>query len=128
MKANNLSKKGERGHRSYLTGLAAEDAVARAYLDLGAKLLETRWRGQSGEIDLIFIGGGEYIFCEVKAAKNHARATERLQVSQAQRIHAAASEYLENTPKGQLSDVRFDLAVVDGAGRVHIAENAFGHF
>jgi len=117
-----------RGRRAYLSGLNAERAVARAYCERGAVLLETRWRGQSGEIDLIFLQGGVYVFCEVKKARSFDTAIQRLRPAQARRIHAAASEYLEQTPLGQLSDLRFDLAVLDEAGRVAIGAGAFSHF
>lgn len=118
----------ERGRRACLSGAAAERLVARAYDRMGADLLETRWRGQGGEIDLIFQDGDVYVFCEVKAARSFDEATTRLRPAQMRRIHAAASEYLARTPSGQLSEVRFDLAVVDGSGSAEIIENAFGHF
>jgi putative endonuclease len=41
------------------------------------------------------------------------------------RICTAASEYLAQEPLGQLTPVRFDVALVDGAGRIEILENAF---
>ena len=123
-------KRHRKGQRAYQSGLSAETAVERNYINQGAELLATRWRGKSGEIDLIFRDPreDEYVFCEVKKAKTIHHAIERLATSQAHRIHGAASEYLENTPKGQLSNVRFDLALVDATGRVEIHKNAFGHF
>lgn len=117
-----------RGRRAYLSGLSAERAVAQAYDRRGADLLETRWRGQGGEIDLIFLEHGVYVFCEVKQARSFGEAAERLRCEQMRRIHRAASEYLGLTPEGQLSEVRFDLAVVDGQGRTEIREAAFSHF
>lgn len=117
-----------RGRRAYLSGLSAEAAVAGTYDRRGADLLETRWRGQSGEIDLIFLQDGVYVFCEVKKACSFDVAAERLSIAQARRIHAAASEYLGRTPKGQLSEVRFDLALVDEAGRIELREGGFSHF
>lgn len=120
--------KRRRGKRAYLSGVSAEEAVARAYDRRGADLLETRWRGQAGEIDLIFLEDGVYVFCEVKKARSFDAAAERLRPDQMQRIHVAASEYLGNTPEGQLSDVRFDLAVVDARGQVETREGAFSHF
>lgn len=117
-----------RGQRAYLSGCAAEKTAATGYDRRGADLLETRWRGKGGEIDLIFHQNGIYIFCEVKKAASVDEAAGRLQRRQMQRIHAAASEYLSHTPDGQLSEVRFDLAVVDDTGRLEIIENAFGHF
>ena len=87
-----------------------------------------RWRGQGGEIDLIYSEGDVIVFCEVKAARSFDAALGSLSEAQMLRIHAAASEYLGTTPMGQLSDVRFDLALVDGQGQVQVMENAFGHF
>lgn len=118
----------DRGRRAYLSGRSAEDAVVRSFAAQGALLLETRWRGQSGEIDLILRAQGSYVFCEVKQAATFDLALQRLSVAQMQRIHFAASEYLGQTSEGQLAPVRFDLAVVDGAGAVRILQNAFGHF
>ena len=123
-----VRSKARRGSRAYHRGAAAEKAVALTYERRGADLLETRWRGQGGEIDLIFLENGVFVFCEVKAATNTEAAMARLRPAQMQRIHAAAGEYLGQTPQGQLSEVRFDLAVVDGQGVVTVMENAFGHF
>ena len=120
--------KTERGLRSHLSGEAAEAAVKRAYLDRGAQVLEMRWRGQGGEIDLIFADQGVIVFCEVKKAGSFEEAAARLRPALMRRIHAAASEYLARLPNGQLTELRFDLAMVDGRGEVRIAENAFGHF
>ena len=116
------------GRRADLSGRAAETGVADLYQRLGYDLLETRWRGQSGEIDLIFGQGDLLIFTEVKSAQRFDNAIASLRPAQIRRIHSAASEYLAHAPNGQLSDVRFDLAVVNGAGQIEIMENAFGHF
>jgi putative endonuclease len=117
-----------RGRTAFLSGAVAEEAVARAYGRRGAELLETRWRGKGGEIDLLVKEAGVYVVCEVKKARRIDDALGRLRPAQMRRIQAAASEYLGKTPDGQLSEVRFDLAAVDGTGRVEIIENAFGHF
>ena len=117
-----------RGKTAYFSGLAAEQTVERAYRDIGAKVLETRWRGQGGEIDMILQQGNEIVFCEVKKAQSFDEAISRLRPAQMQRIHASASEYLVNVPAGQLTEVRFDLAVVDETGRAEILRNAFSHF
>lgn len=117
-----------RGAVSCLSGAAAEGAVARAYLRAGYRLLAERWRGQSGEIDLIFDEGQGLVFVEVKAAKELDKAALSLGARQRRRIVAAASEYLAQVPGGLGSSVRFDLAMVDGVGRVRVLENAFGEF
>ena len=116
------------GQRAYLSGLSAEEAVARHYQANGVLEAARRWRGHSGEIDLVVLDGEIVVFCEVKKARSFDAAMIRLGEAQMQRIYAAASEYLAQTPRGQLSEVRFDLALVDGAGMVQVMENAFGHF
>jgi len=118
----------ERGKRAYLSGQAAEAGVIRAYAARGVAVLHSRWRGQGGEIDLILRDAEAYVFCEVKKAATLDLAMARLRPAQARRIVEAASEYLGQTPEGQLASVRFDLATVDGSGAVEINENAFGHF
>ena len=118
----------DRGRRADLSGRAAENRVVEAYTSLGYVLLENRWRGRGGEVDLIFSFDGCLIFVEVKKARSIDAAICSLRPAQMTRIHAAASEYLAKAPDGQLSDVRFDLAAMDAGGQVQIIENAFGHF
>ena len=118
----------DRGRRAFLSGAAAEHIIERIYQARGAQVLETRWRGQGGEIDMIFQDGPEVVFCEVKKARDFDTALSRLRPQQIQRIHDAAAEYLATVPDGQLAQVRFDLAIVDATGHAQIPENAFGHF
>lgn len=118
----------DRGRRADLSGRSAEDAVIRVYAAQGARLLERRWRGQSGEIDLILRAAESYVVCEVKHAATFDLAMQRLSAGQMQRIQSAASEFLGQTAEGQLAPVRFDLGIVDGSGAVRLLENAFGHF
>jgi len=113
------------GATGYHAGASAEDIVARHYAARGATLAARRWRGQGGEIDLILREGARVVFVEVKASRSFARAAERITPRQARRIMAAAQEFLEGEPGGQLTDIRFDVALVDGVGRVEIVENAF---
>lgn len=113
------------GARSYHAGLAAEDQVAQFYTQSGRAVCARRWRGQSGEIDLIAREGDNVIFIEVKQSATHAQAVEHLSTRQMTRIYNAASEFLAGEPKGQLTDVRFDVALVDGKGRIEVLENAF---
>lgn len=113
------------GKVSYLTGLSAEAAVARHYARSGRPVAATRWRGEGGEIDLIARDGAEVIFIEVKQARTHAFAAERLGERQMRRIMDAASEFLAGEPAGQGTAVRFDVALVDERGQIDIIENAF---
>ncbi|MBO9450897.1 YraN family protein [Tropicibacter sp. R16_0] len=115
-----------RGSMAHYAGDAAEQIVARTYAELGLKLTETRWRGQAGEIDLILRDGDAVVFVEVKKSRNLDQAALRLGPRQIERIYAAGAEFLANEPKGQLTEARFDVALVDGTGQVQILENAIG--
>ncbi len=112
------------GAMSYHSGLAAEGQVAAQYQARNHSVAARRWRGASGEIDLILRQGALVVFVEVKRADNFARAAERLSRTQMQRIWNAASEFLAGEPAGQDTDVRFDVALVDGRGCIRIVENA----
>lgn len=114
-----------RGRGNDLAGRAAEAIVAGDYDRRGREIIGRRWRGQSGEIDLIARDGEEVVFVEVKKAGDFDRAAERLGPRQIGRICAAAAEYIGRLPLGQLTPVRFDLALVDGRGAVRVIENAF---
>ena len=115
-----------RGRVSYHAGLSAEEVVVRHYAGRGARPVETRWRGEAGELDLVLRDGDGLIVVEVKAARSHAGAAAALSPRQAARILSAGAEYLGGQPLGQLTPVRFDLAVVDRSGRVEVIENALG--
>lgn len=115
------------GSMSFHAGEAAENSVARDYQRRGFKVANRRWRGQGGEIDLIVRDGAALIFVEVKKSRDFARAAQRLSNRQMQRIYASAEEFVGGEPNGALTDVRFDVALVDATGAVRIIENAFGH-
>ena len=113
------------GARSYHAGFAAEDQVAQLYDRSGRAVCARRWRGSAGEIDLIARDGAEVIFIEVKQSKTHAMAAEHLTARQMARIYGAATEFLAGEPAGQLTEVRFDVALVDAVGRIEVLENAY---
>lgn len=114
-----------RGRLNYQAGLAAEDAVARQYEDRGIAICARRWRGITGEIDLIGRSGDEVIFIEVKQSRTHDLAATHISPAQIARIFVTVDEFLAGEPKGLLTDVRIDLALVDGQGRIDVLENAF---
>lgn len=113
------------GATGYHAGFVAEDVVAGDYICRGLDLAARRWRGEGGEIDLIMRQGDTVVFVEVKKSRNFATAAGRLDQKQMRRICAAAHEFLADEPNGELTDVRFDLAMVDGSGTVKVIENAF---
>ena len=114
------------GLTSYHAGLAAEGAVENHYVRTGCAIADRRWRGTGGEIDIIARDGAELIFVEVKKSRDFVRAAEQLSQRQMTRIYKTASEYLAGEPSGQDTNVRFDVALMDEAGKIQVIENAFG--
>ncbi len=113
------------GKVAYRAGLAAEEQVAMHYTRMGRAIAARRWRGTGGEIDLIARDGAEVIFIEVKKSKTHAQAADHLTQRQILRIYSAAAEFLGGEPRGQATDVRFDVALVDQFGRIELRQNVF---
>jgi putative endonuclease len=114
-----------RGRRADWAGRQAEAGVAARYERCGAQVVARRWRGAGGEIDLVLRMAGTVVFVEVKQARDHARAAESLRPQQVRRLIAAAEEYVGDAPAGSLTEVRFDVALVDDRGAVSVIENAF---
>lgn len=112
-----------RGHTAYHAGLAAEEQVSDYYRLRGHAVAGTRWRGTGGEIDLVMRKGGEVVFVEVKKARSIREAAFRLSARQLRRLYDAAAEFLAGEPLGLGTPVRFDLALVGGAGEIEIVEN-----
>jgi putative endonuclease len=114
-----------RGSASEVRGRMAEHAVADGYLRRKACLLARRARTPAGEVDLIFRDGTDTVFVEVKSARTLADAAHALRPAQIRRLGAAAEAWMAESgnPGGT---VRFDVALVDGQGRIEILENALG--
>lgn len=113
------------GALGYHSGVAAEERVAEYYRRSGRPIAARRWRGSSGEIDIVAEDGDGLVFVEVKKSRDFGRAAERVTRRQIERICAAASEFLALMPLGQLTEIRFDVALVNGQGEIDILENAF---
>ncbi|UZD90121.1 YraN family protein [Cognatishimia activa] len=113
-----------RGQQNYLSGVSGENAVQRIYEDRGCRPLTQRWRGGGGELDLVFEDDQGLVFVEVKTARRHDLAAQRISPAQVARIMNAASIFAERYSGGVLVDMRFDVALVNGKGEVHILENA----
>lgn len=114
-----------RGLRNHLAGHAAEASVARHYEDRGIAIAVRNWRGSGGEIDLVGRDGDQVIVVEVKHSKTHDLAASHVSQAQVARIFQTVEEFLGGEPRGLLTDVRIDLALVDGLGRIEVIENAF---
>ncbi len=113
-----------KGRTAYHAGHAAEQSVERAYIERGYRVVARRWRAEAGEIDLVVAHAAGLVFVEVKKSKTFAQAACRIGPRQTARILAAASAFVAGQPEGQLTEMRFDAALVDGQGRIDIIENA----
>lgn len=71
--------------------------------------------------------GDGLVFVEVKQSSDFDRAAARVSSRQMKRLYASEEEYLGQMPNGSLTEVRFDVALVNALGEVRIIENAFGH-
>ncbi len=115
-----------RGVGAWASGAAAEEAVASHYDRRGASIAARRWRSPFGEVDLLVREGATVVVVEVKKARSLDEAATRLSRRQMDRLCAAAALFCEGEPRGSLTDLRFDLALVDGMGRVRVIANAWG--
>jgi len=106
---------------NFHSGVAAEETAARSYEAQGGRVRAARWRRREGELDLVVEMASEIVFVEVKARARF--GAEAVSARQWARIGAAASRWLAEETDGRLP-CRFDLAVVDAAGRVERIENA----
>jgi len=106
-----------------LAGAAAEEAAARLYARGGAEILARRWRCAEGEIDLIVRDGDTIVFVEVKARRSRDAAAVAISAAQWQRLAAAAERYRAETG-ADAAPCRFDVVLVDRAGRTERIENA----
>ena len=121
-----MATRTHRGYSNHRAGEAAEERIARDYERRGFAVARRRWRGPGGEIDLITRGRDGVVFVEVKQSRDFATAAQRIGRRQMDRICASAEHFLATEPEGQLTNVRFDVALVDATGAFEIVENAFG--
>ncbi|MFD1913882.1 YraN family protein [Halodurantibacterium flavum] len=112
------------GSRNFHAGRVAEERVADSYRRSGHQVAASRWRGKSGEIDLILSSPEGLVFVEVKKSTSFARAAENLGARQIRRLFNAAQEFLGVRGFTLDTPMRFDVALVDGAGNIDILPNA----
>jgi len=112
-----------RGRVAYLSGASAECRVADDYQRRGYRILHRRWRGQSGEVDLIVQGPSEVVLIEVKKSRDFGRAGRRRSARQLARSYRAAGEVAGTLPAGLATDMRLDVALMNGHGEMRVLEN-----
>lgn len=114
-----------RGKRSDAAGRAAEDAAIAALAADGWVLRARRLRTAAGEIDAVMERDGLLAFIEVKRRGTLAGAAVALTPRQRARLLAAAEIALAGNPGWGRAGVRFDVLLVDAAGRLRRIADAF---
>jgi putative endonuclease len=113
-----------RGARAWTRGAAAEQVACDALSAEGWEVLARRLRTGAGEIDIVARRGDLVAFVEVKARPSLAGAAWALTPRQQRRIMEAAAAALAQHPEWHAGSLRFDVFLVDEAGRVRRIANA----
>ena len=114
-----------RGRTAHARGVAAEDAACAALLADGWTVLARRLRTPAGEVDIAAERDGLLVLAEVKARPGLALAAEALGPQQRARLLAAAAIVAAEHPEWGRAGMRFDVLLVDAAGRVRRVADAF---
>jgi putative endonuclease len=94
-------------------GKYGERIAARHLADAGLTVVETNWRCELGEIDIVAIDGDTLVFCEVKTRSTLACGTpaEALTPAKVRRLWRLAARFLDER-KLHPQNVRIDLVAV----------------
>lgn len=117
--------RGGRDRTAYATGLAAEDLACAALQADGWTILARRMRTKAGEVDAVAEKAGLLAIIEVKHRPCLAEAAAALTIRQQSRLMAACDIILGDHPDWGARGVRFDVLLVDPAGRVRRITDAF---
>ena len=94
-------------------GRLGERAAKRHLKQAGLKFLYANFKGEQGEIDLVFREGKVLVFVEVKARSSESwtRPAAAVNAAKQRRIVATAREYVRMLPEGEVP-IRFDIVEV----------------
>ncbi|MDQ2067356.1 YraN family protein [Xinfangfangia sp. CPCC 101601] len=120
---DSVTPRQHRGRMAQLSGLAAEDVVLRSYEAQGYHLVARRKRGPVAEIDLLLRQGAQLIAVEVKSSRTHDAAMALARPGQLHRVAMACEGCMYDMAADGISDMRLDLALVDGQGRVEVMQS-----
>ena len=120
-----MTRKGAMGRASQRLGVRAEMRAVEALVGDGWEIVGRRLRTASGEVDLVAVRDGLTAFVEVKSRPALSEAAAALSTRQRSRLLAAAGLLLADNPTWGRTGVRFDVVLVDAAGRVRRIADAF---
>jgi putative endonuclease len=113
------------GRSAHASGIAAEQAACEAVQHDGWTVLARRLRTKAGELDVVAEKQGLLAVIEVKARPTLAEAAVALSLRQRSRLLGACEIMLAEHPDWGANGVRFDILLVDAAGRVRRIADAF---
>jgi putative endonuclease len=120
-----MDARSRRGRAAHAAGIAAEDAACAALTGDGWTIRARRLRTKAGEVDAVAEKSGILSISEVKSRPTLAEAAVALTVRQQARLIGACEIILGEHPDWGINGVRFDVLVVDQAGRVRRIADAF---
>ena len=122
-----MSTRSRAGQAAQARGVGAESRVCRALERDGWTVLRRRARTGCGEIDIVArLAAADLIaFIEVKARARLQDAAYALPATQRRRLIAAAEALLGQHPDWAQGHLRFDLVLLDEAGRMRRIADAF---
>lgn len=118
-------RRARRGRAAHAGGMAAEAIASAALVADGWTVLRRRARTAAGEVDIVARRADVVAFVEVKARATLTEAAFALGERQQRRLQLAAAVLLAEHPDWASGDIRFDVMVVDRAGRVRRIADAF---
>ena len=117
-------------HRQRL-GARGEQLAADWYRTRGYRVVARNWRCAEGELDLVLLGGGDLVFCEVKtrSSDRFGLPAEAVTAAKQRRLRVLAARFLDEVgeglrDRGRRPGIRFDVASVRGR-TVEVIEAAF---
>jgi putative endonuclease len=113
------------GLRAHAQGTSAEAQACAALEADGWHIRARRIRTPAGEVDVVAERDGLLAFVEVKRRPTLADAAASLSARQRARLLAAAEILLAANPEWGRAGVRFDVLVVDDAGKIRRIVDAF---
>jgi putative endonuclease len=95
-------------------GDAGERMAERVLADQGWEILDRKWRGSAGEVDLIADDGDLIVFVEVKTRRgeSHGRAEESVSRSKCGRLLQLGEEFIQAHPEHGERFWRVDLVAI----------------
>lgn len=114
-----------RGKGAERAGREAEEAACLLLAEDGWEVFARRVRTVAGEIDIAAERAGLVAIIEVKQRATLDEAAASVSGRQQARLMTAAGLLLARHPRRGTAGVRFDVMLVDAAGRVRRIEDAF---